>query len=76
MQDASHAVTFDMIHSASLTKLNVPISSMQVTLSNLDLIIQESRAQFEQLLPHVLDDLQLQWSHCFPRATGAIAAAG
>ena len=44
---------------------------MQVTLSNLDLVIQESRSQFEQLLPHILEVLEGQWCHRFPRATAA-----
>ena len=50
--------------------------ALQVTLSNLDLIIQESRSQFEQLLPHILEDLERQWCHRFPRATAACSIAG
>ena len=47
---------------------------MQVALSNLDLVLLESRSQFEQLLPHILEDMERQWTARFRPAVTAPAS--
>ena len=53
-----------------------PEFGLQVALSNLDLVIQESRSQFDQLLPHILEDMEVQWAAQFPRATAGLQPSG
>ena len=47
---------------------------LQVALSNLDLVLLESRSQFEQLLPHILEDMERQWTARFRQAVTAPAS--
>lgn len=56
-----------------IAQAHMKLPTVQVAIANLDLVVLESRTSFEQLPPHILEEIGQQWRSLYPRALAAPA---